>query len=43
VASNCPRVFMLSEMQADLVNRMAHWSGAKAPVMLLDLERIAVL
>ena len=30
------------EMQADLVYRMARWSGASAPVMLLDLERVAV-
>jgi hypothetical protein len=30
------------EMRADLVRRMARWAGAKAPVMLLDLERIAV-
>ncbi len=31
------------EMRADLVCRMARWSGASAPVMLLDLERIVAL
>jgi chemotaxis signal transduction protein len=31
------------DVQAPLVLRMARWSGAKAPVMLLDLERIAAL
>lgn len=31
------------ELRADLVQRMARWSGAKAPVMLLDLDRIAAL
>ena len=31
------------DLRAHLVQRMARWSGAKAPVMLLDLERIATL
>lgn len=31
------------DLQAHLVERMARWSGAKAPVLLLDLERIAAL
>jgi chemotaxis signal transduction protein len=31
------------QLEADLVQRLARWGGAKAPVMLLDLERIASL
>jgi hypothetical protein len=31
------------DLHADLVCRMARWSGASTPVMLLDLERIAIL
>lgn len=31
------------ELKADLVQRLARWSGAKAPVLLLDLDRIASL
>ncbi|OFX21168.1 MAG: hypothetical protein A2V77_12370 [Anaeromyxobacter sp. RBG_16_69_14] len=31
------------EMQADLVHRMARWNGSKAPVLLLDVARIAAL
>jgi len=31
------------ELQADLVHRMARWSGSKAPVLLLDVARIATL
>jgi chemotaxis signal transduction protein len=31
------------ELRAHLVERMARWNGAKAPVMLLDLEKIAAM